>query len=161
MFYLAYINVILLASPKRVPSGNCEIKIEKVPPPARSQLQSIPLNATRNGRELGWQCPIFERTLPAHHARLIGFPFWECAASPTHAWVHPFASRLGATQLTRALALIGMYYTNIHLGYETLFGSPGAVPGTLSSRVGGVGINPLATHATGEHWFRSSIRLLC
>ena len=93
--------------------------------------------------------------LPAHHARLIEFPFWECTASPTHAWVHPFASRLGATQSTRALALIGTYYTNIHLGYETLFGSPGAVPGTLSSRVGGAGINPLATRATGEHWFGS------
>ena len=29
-----------------------------------------------------------------------------------------------------------MCYTNIYLGYETLSESPGAVPGTLSSRVG-------------------------
>jgi len=80
------------------------------------------------------------RALPAHTARLIGFPFWESAASPARAPAHPFALRLGATQLIGALALIGIYYTNIYLGYETLLESPGAVPGTLSSRVGVVGL---------------------
>jgi len=42
--------------------------------------------------------------------------------------------------LIGALALIGIYYTNIYLGYETLLESPGAVPGTLSSWVGVVGL---------------------
>jgi len=73
--------------------------------------------------------------LPAHRSRLIGFPFWEHAASPASVLVRPFALRLEATELTRGLALTGMYYTNMPLGYETLFGSPGACQGTCSSRV--------------------------
>jgi len=38
--------------------------------------------------------------------------------------------------LDRGLPLAGKYYTNIYLGYVTTLGSPGAVPGTLSSRWG-------------------------
>jgi hypothetical protein len=78
--------------------------------------------------------------MPAHHARLIQFPFWEHAASPARTWAGPFASRLGATQLTGGLALVGMYDTNICLVYETLFGSLGAGPGTRFSRFSGVGV---------------------
>jgi len=66
---------------------------------------------------------------------LIEFPFWESAAPPARDQAHPFASRLGTTQLAGGLAIVGMYDTNIYLGYETLFWSPGAGPGTCSSRV--------------------------
>jgi len=46
--------------------------------------------------------------LPAHHLRLIGFPFWEHVAPPPPALAHPSGSRLGGTQSTRGLALAGM-----------------------------------------------------
>ena len=63
--------------------------------------------------------------------------FREQASSPPPALAHPFALRLGATQFTGGSVLVGAYYTNIYLGYETIFESPGAVTGTLSSRGGG------------------------
>ena len=85
----------------------------------------------RNGCELSLQYSIFDGGLPAHHLCLMRFPFWEPVASPVHDRAHPFASRLGVTSLTRGLALIGMLYTNICSGSETIFGPPDTVPGTL------------------------------
>ena len=34
-------------------------------------------------------------------------------------------SQLGATELSGGLALVGMYYINMFLGFETIFRSPG------------------------------------
>jgi len=70
--------------------------------------------------------------LPAHHLRLIGFPFWEHVAPPPPALAHPSGSRLGGTQSTRGLALAGTCHTNICPGCETIFWSSGAGPDTLS-----------------------------
>jgi len=63
MLYLAYINTCLLVRSKRVTTEICEIKSEKNTTPAGRQPRSIPLNAARKGRDLGWQCPIFERSI--------------------------------------------------------------------------------------------------
>jgi len=121
-------NTFLLVGSERVAIEICEIKSEKSTIPASRQPRSIPPNAARNGHDLDWQCLIFDGALPAHRARLIGFPFREHASSPPPALAHPFASRLGATQFTGGSVLVGAYYTNIYLGYETIFESPGAVP---------------------------------
>ena len=51
-------------------------------------------------------------------------------------WAHHFTLRLGVARFAWGLALAGKCYTNIHLGDETIFGSPGAGAGTYSSRVG-------------------------
>jgi len=95
---------------------------------------------TRFGIELRSGFPIFEPRNASSHARLIWFPFWERASSLLVPRAHRFASRLRVAHFAGGLALAGMYYTNIYLGYETLFGSPGAGPGTRSSgvEVGGV-----------------------
>jgi len=76
------------------------------------------------------------------------------------AWAHLFASRLVATESIRGLALIRVCHTNIYLGYETYFGSPGARLGTLSSRVGGGGDNSVTACATGEWILTYCIYLL-
>lgn len=47
---------------------------------------------------------------------------------------HPFALRLDTSQLTEGLALVGIYSANVYLGYETIFGSPGAGPVILPSQ---------------------------
>jgi len=47
----------------------------------------------------------------------------------------PFRFALAATELIEGLALVGMYGTDICLGYETLFRSPGVGLGIYSSRV--------------------------
>jgi len=71
----------------------------------------------------------------------------------------PFRFALAATELTEALALVSMYGTDIYLGYENLFGSPGVGPGPCSSQVGGGGNKPVATRATGEMLIRYSMDL--
>jgi hypothetical protein len=43
----------------------------------------------------------------------------------------------------------------LYLGFETPLGSPGTGPSTLSSRVGGLVINPLLRCATGMYLLRS------
>src|SRR5258705_6311606 len=75
--------------------------------------------------------------------RAIEFPFRERAASPARSRARPFASRLGATQPTVGVALIGMYCVNICLEFETFFGSSDAYPDALASRVGAGMIIPL------------------
>ena len=136
----------------------CKIKSEKSTIPASRQPRSIPPNAARNGHDLDWQCLIFDGALPAHRARLIGFPFREHASSPPPALAHPFASRLGATQFTGGSALVGMYCTDSYLGYKTIPGYPARF--RVPSPPGGGGfINPLTTRATGKHWFRSLTHL--
>jgi len=59
---------------------------------------------------------------------------------------------------SNCLALAGKYYTNIRLGDETLFGSPGAGAGTYSSRVG-VGAMVRLLRATGKWLFRCLVNL--
>jgi len=49
----------------------------------------------------------------------------------------PFPSRLGAAQVSWALALSCTYYYNIYLGFDTTFVSSGASPVTLTPRGGG------------------------
>ena len=48
----------------------------------------------------------------------------------------------------------------MYLGYETLFGTPGAGRGTLSSGCGG-GNDPLTARATGKWLYRKCIYLFC
>ena len=43
---------------------------------------------------------------------------------PARACAHPFALRLGGTQLTEGLVLVSVYYINTCLGYETFSGHP-------------------------------------
>ena len=136
MLYLAYINTFLLVRLKCVITEICEIKTEKDTTPACHQPQSIPLNAARNRCELSEQCSISEQSTASSHRAPDRVSFLGMSGSPACTPAHPSASRLGATQLVRAFALIGKYYTNIFLGYESLFESPGVVLGTLSSRVG-------------------------
>ena len=132
----------------------CAIISEKGATPVSRQPRPIPLNTARNGRDLEWQCLIFERCIASSPCVPDQVSFLGTRVLP--ALAHPFASRFGATQFTRCPALVGAYYTNVYLGYETIFESPGVVPGTLSSRGGWGGrINPLTTCATGKHWFRS------
>jgi hypothetical protein len=45
--------------------------------------------------------------------------------------------------VSRGLALLFTNYSIIYLGFETIFGSPGAGPGTLTSWVGVWGEFPL------------------
>jgi len=122
------------------PYRNLRNKNLKVPPHVRRQPQSIPLNAAQNGCELGWQCSIYERSIASSPRAPDRVSFLGTRGLPTLA--HPFALRLGATQLTGGLALVDMRYTDIYLGYELLFRSPGAGPDTLSSRVRGGGVIP-------------------
>jgi len=70
----------------------------------------------------------------------------------------PFPSRLGATQVSRALALQCANYYNIYLGFDTTFVSSGANPVTLTPRGGGR--NPPAAAALGERSLSPSRRLL-
>ena len=49
---------------------------------------------------------------------------------------HPFASRLGVTQVSRGLALVNILSTNMYLGSDTIPVSPGASPVTLAPGVG-------------------------
>jgi len=55
--------------------------------------------------------------------------FGDFPRSPTH----PFALRLGITQSTVVLALVGVYYANTDFEYETFFRTPDTCPGTFSS----------------------------
>ena len=63
MLYLTYINTLLLVRSEHVAAETCKIKIEKSATPAGRQPRSIPLNTARNGRDLDWQCLIFERII--------------------------------------------------------------------------------------------------
>ena len=87
----------------------------------------------------------------AEHCQLTrsGFLFGN-ARLPLLASGSPFALRLVASQFTGGLASMGVYSTNIYLGYETLFGSPGAGPVILSSWGEGWGNDRLTARATGE-----------
>jgi len=69
----------------------------------------------------------------------------------------PFPSRLGTTQVSRGLALVGTNYLIIYLGFDTTLVSSGASPVTLTP--GGGGINLLIVRATGKHFFGYSIYL--
>jgi len=62
---------------------------------------------------------------------------------------HHFASRLRVAHFPGDLALAGMYYTNICLGSETLFGSPGAGLDTRFSGVWAVIHLPRVLQVTG------------
>ena len=54
-----------------------------------------------------------------------------------------------------------MDHTDIYLGPEMAFGSPGAGPGTLSPSVWG-GVNePLTVCATGEQLFTTFVDVYC
>jgi len=72
-------------------------------------------------------------------------------------WAHPFASRLGVTQVNRGLALIGILSINMYLGSDTILVSPGASPVTLAP--GGGGGNALIARPTGEYLIEYSIDL--
>jgi len=54
---------ILLVHPKSAIGKFTKLKLKKVPSSAGCWLLLIPLNAARNGCELGWQCSIFERSI--------------------------------------------------------------------------------------------------
>jgi len=70
----------------------------------------------------------------------------------------PFPSRLGATQVSRALALSYTNYYNMYLGFATILGLPGTGPGTFTPRGGGR--NPSAVAALGKCLLSRSRRLI-
>ena len=70
----------------------------------------------------------------------------------------PLPSQLGATQVSRALALSYTNYYNVYLGLEIVPGSPGTGPVTLTPRGGGR--NPPAAAALGERLLSPFRRLL-
>jgi len=128
-------HVILGVVAKRAPNKNANINTKKVQLDSLNRPRSIPLKMTRVGIELRSGFPIFEPRNASSHAHLIWFPFWEHVSPLLVQQAHHFALRLRVAHFAGGLALAGMYYTNIYLGYETLFGSPGAGPGTRFSRV--------------------------
>ena len=98
--------------------------------------------------------------MPAHPRGLMGLiapSFLGTRGTRCSSRAHPFASRLGVTQVNQGLALSYIYYTNICLEHETTLGSPGASPATLTP--GGGGGNPLIARPTGEYLFEYSTHL--
>ena len=86
--------------------------------------------------------------MPAHHAHLIEFPFWELMPSLLAPQAHPLASRLGATQVSQGLTRLMLDYPNILSGLGTTLGSFGE---GLSALASGVGVrNPLTVIPTGK-----------
>jgi hypothetical protein len=68
---------------------------------------------------------------------LIAISFLGMCAHPARTQgCSSFPSYLGATQVSRGLALVYTNYYIVYLGFETIFGSPGTSPGTLTSWVG-------------------------
>ena len=126
----------LLARLKCLTGKIHEIKIEKIPTPCNCHPISILPNATRNGCELSWQCSIFERSIASSPRASDRISFsGSLSFPPLRSWARAFASRLAATESARGLALMGIICTNIYLGYEIHFGSPGEGLCTRSSWV--------------------------
>jgi hypothetical protein len=71
------------------------------------------------------------------------FLFGNARLPCSHLGCSSFPSYFGTTQVSRGLALVDTNYFIIYLGFETIFGSPGTSPGTLTSWVGVWGEFPL------------------
>jgi hypothetical protein len=158
IFVLPYVTIILLAHSKSVTIKKCEIKYEKntilcgtsgAVDPAKRDFERTRIEPTMPNFRPG-----SKRALPAHSGRPIALPFWECGP-PVLPPGSPFALRLWATRGSNGLALTGVRLTDIYLGSETIPGSSGAVPGTLTP--GWQGGKPLTAAHTGEHTFILSI----
>jgi len=142
-----------------------KLNTRKIPGPAERQIREIPLNAPLNGRELSEICLIFVR-VPGEHCQLTAridgidrdFLFGTRAVPGLAPGCSPFPSRLGATQVSRGLALRYTNYYNVYLGFDTAFVLSGASPVTLTPRGGGR--NPPAAGALGKRLLSPSRRLL-
>ena len=151
IFVLPYIIIILLARSKRVTIKKCEIKYKKntilcetsgAVDPAKRDFERTRIEPTMPNFRPG-----SKRASPAHGGRPIALPFWECSP-PVLPPGSPFALRLWATRGNSGLALAGVLLTDICLGFETIPGSSGAVPGTLTP--GWQGGKPLTAAHTGK-----------
>jgi len=147
MFYLAYINIILLARSKSVTAKMLEIKYKRNTRPCgtsnafdpakrgpkRTRIELTMLDFRSRGKRacqpsrglMGMIAPSFSGTRDTH-------------CSPQ---AHPFASRLGDTQVSQGLALINILFTNMYLGSDTTPVSLGVSPVALTPGWGG-GRNP-------------------
>ena len=113
------------------------IKALKIPCCTRRQTRPIPLKTTSNGRKLSWQCSIFapRRNEPCQLTAGVDgidrdFLSRNARLPCSRLGVQPPPSYSGTIQVSRALALLYINYSDIYLGFETIFGSPGTSPGT-------------------------------
>ena len=120
---------------------------KKIPHSARQQTRSVPLNAASNRQELSEQCSIFALGESEHAARIDGidcaFLFGNARQPSSHRGCTPFPSRLGPTQVSQGLALVGTNCSNMHLRFDTVLVSSGPSWATLTPGGGGRGGIPL------------------
>ena len=108
--YFTHVAVITLYShPFIDPSEmrdheNLQNKIRKVPPAAGCQLRSIPLNAARKGRELSWQCSIFEGRIASSPLAPDRVPFLGTCGSPSLHSGSPLRIAIGGCRIHRGLS---------------------------------------------------------
>ena len=141
----------------------CEIKYEKIPPPAGRATRSIPLNAAVNERELSWQCLTFALGQSEHRqltARIDGidraFLVWNVRLPCSRPGCSPSPSHLGATRVSGGLALLHTNYSDVYLCFETILAPSSTCPDTLPPGWGRWDADPLLRSTTGEYLFRSS-----
>jgi hypothetical protein len=151
IFYLAYIIIILLAHSKSVTINICENKYIYNTRPCRT-LRAV--DPAKRGLERTNIEPAMHDFRPGAKracqltAQIDGidrdFLFGNARPPlPSHPGCSSFPSYLGATQVGRGLAPVYINYFIVYLGFETIFGSPGTSPGTLTSWVGVWGEIPL------------------
>jgi hypothetical protein len=151
MFYLAYIIVILLARSKSVTINICENKSEKNTRPCRTPRAVDParrgLERTNTEPTMLDFRPGAKRACQLIARGLMGLIATSFLGTRGHPCSHPgcssFPSYLGTIVVSWGLALVYTNYSIIYLGFETIFGSPGTSPGTLTSWVGVWGEFPL------------------
>jgi hypothetical protein len=107
IFVLLYISIILLAGSKCVTAKMCEIKYKINTTPCRTSNAVDP--AKRDIERTRIEPTVLDfrsrarRALPARRARLIGFPFWERAASRPPASAALLRLAIGGPAIARRL----------------------------------------------------------